>query len=66
MKILLKRQKKVHGDKYDYSLVNFDEVKNVESVIEIICPIHGKFKKTIHAHLSGQGCKECSNIDRKN
>lgn len=48
--------KKVHGDKYDYSKV---EYKNKETKVTIICPIHGEFQQTPSNHLSGYGCNEC-------
>ncbi|MFA5733351.1 MAG: hypothetical protein WC934_15300, partial [Acidithiobacillus sp.] len=52
----IQKAKLVHGDKYDYSLVNY-----VGSVIKvkIICPIHGKFEQRPDKHLYGQGCQEC-------
>ena len=50
--------KKVHGDKYDYSKV---EYINANTNIIIICPIHDEFKQTAHNHLRGQGCPKCSN-----
>lgn len=50
--------KKVHGDKYDYSKV---EYMNANTNIIIICPIHDEFKQTAHNHLRGQGCPKCSN-----
>lgn len=47
---------KVHGDKYDYSLV---EYKNSHIKVIIICPIHGQFLQRSSAHLDGQCCKKC-------
>ncbi|MBI95829.1 DUF723 domain-containing protein [bacterium] len=49
---------KIHGDKYDYSRV---EYKNIKSKIKIICKIHGEFLQTPHEHLSGCGCSRCCN-----
>jgi very-short-patch-repair endonuclease len=46
----------VHGDKYDYSKV---EYVNNENKVFIICPEHGEFLQTPHSHLSGCGCKKC-------
>lgn len=37
----IKRAKYIHGNKYDYSKVNY---KNLESKITIICPEHGEFE----------------------
>ena len=48
---------KVHGDKYDYSQVNY--IKNSENVI-IICKIHGEFLQQPNNHIVGSGCKKCT------
>lgn len=53
---IIKRSKKVHGDKYDYSKVVY--INNRKKVI-IICPIHGEFQQNIDNHLKGSGCKNC-------
>lgn len=47
---------KVHGDKYDYSKV---EYKGCNTDVLIICPIHGEFSQTPTHHLLGCGCKRC-------
>lgn len=52
------KARKVHGDKYDYSKVDYK--KAIEKV-EIVCPIHGSFWQTPHSHLSGSGCPKCYN-----
>ena len=52
--------KKVNGDKYDYSKV---EYKNNKTEVSIICPIHGEFKMRPYSHLSGQGCPKCGAIE---
>jgi len=49
--------KKVHRDKYDYSLVNYI---NSELKVKIICPIHGIFEQIPNNHLRGHICTECS------
>lgn len=49
--------KKIHGNKYDYSKV---EYKNKNTKVCIICPIHGEFWQTPNNHLSGNGCKKCN------
>jgi very-short-patch-repair endonuclease len=49
--------KKCHGDKYDYSLVNYVNYKNK---IKIICPKHGVFEQTPDTHLRNHGCPKCS------
>jgi very-short-patch-repair endonuclease/muramidase (phage lysozyme) len=54
----IKKAKKIHGDKYDYSLVDY--VNNNTNVI-IICNVdkHGEFLKMPVNHLSGSGCSKC-------
>lgn len=51
------RAKKIHGDKYDYSLVNY---RNLNQKITIGCPIHGWFEQSAGNHLNGQGCRKCA------
>jgi hypothetical protein len=55
--IFIEKCKKIHNDKYDYSLVNYKGSKNK---VEIICPTHGIFKQKPYNHLTGQGCKICT------
>jgi len=50
-----------HGDKYDYSKVEYDG--NKKKVI-ILCPIHGEFKQYPQSHLSGAGCPVCSGCQK--
>jgi len=52
----LKRAKEVHGDKYDYTQVDY---KNNSDPITIICPEHGPFPQQPWVHLSGSGCPKC-------
>lgn len=46
----------VHGNKYDYSKVNYT---NNRTKISIVCPKHGEFTQTPDSHLSGRGCQKC-------
>ncbi len=48
--------RKIHGDKYDYSLSEY--INNKTKVI-IICMKHGKFEQEPNSHLRGTGCSEC-------
>lgn len=54
----IKKAKSIHGDRYDYSLVDY---KSFFSKVQIICPIHGIFFQTPGRHLSGCGCPVCNN-----
>ena len=47
---------KKHGNKYDYSKVEY--IKSSEKVI-IICKEHDEFKQSPNQHLIGHGCKKC-------
>jgi hypothetical protein len=54
----IEKAKTVHGDKYDYSLVNY---KNNKTNVTIICPIHGIFEQLPTSHLTMKsGCSKCS------
>ena len=57
--IFIKKARKIHGDKYDYSKVVY---VNNRTKVCIICPIHGEFWQTPNAHLSGHGCFKCVGI----
>ena len=52
----IEKAKTIHGDKYDYSLVDY---KDAKTKIEIVCPVHGVFKQKINDHLYGNGCPIC-------
>jgi hypothetical protein len=52
----IEKSKKIHGNKYDYSLTN---ITNNIKPITIVCPIHGRFNQIPSNHLSGRGCKKC-------
>jgi hypothetical protein len=67
----IEKARLTHGNKYDYSLV---EYKNCMTKVKIICLKHGIFKQTPNNHDRGQTCKKCdietigdrfrSNIDK--
>lgn len=59
---MIKRFRKAHGDRYDYSLV---EYVNNNTPVKIICPEHGVFEQLPRQHISkkpgdtGRGCPKC-------
>ena len=55
-KEFIAKAKAVHGDKYDYSKVNY---VNSFTKVTIICPKHGEFEQTPNLHLKSQGCPNC-------
>ena len=52
--------KKVHGDKYDYSKVDFVGSINNKNKVIVICPDHGEFEIDYNSHLNGCGCNKCT------
>ena len=53
----IKKSKEIHGDKYDYSKV---EYKGSKEKVCLICPKHGEFWISPNSHISQkQGCKYC-------
>lgn len=53
----IEKAKKIHKNKYDYSLTNYI---NATSKVKIICPEHGEFLQVARNHTnSKQGCPTC-------
>lgn len=55
-KTFIESAKKIHGDKYDYSKV---EYHRTDQKVTITCPIHGSWNTKPSIHLSGHGCPKC-------
>ena len=53
----IEKARLVHGDTYDYSLV---EYINNETKVSIICPTHGVFRQKPSNHLVGKSCHKCA------
>jgi len=49
--LFIKKAKLIHGDKYDYSKVDYKQNK-----IIIICKKHGEFQQIPCSHLSNRSC----------
>jgi len=49
--------KLIHGNKYDYSSVDF---KKTNFNVNIKCKLHGIFIQRANHHLSGSGCPKCA------
>ena len=60
----IEKSKLKHGEKYDYSLVEYG---NKLTIVNIICPKHGIFQQRPDLHLQGFGCKICneSKLEKK-
>ena len=52
----LERSKAGHGERYDYSLVDF---KTIHDKVKIVCKEHGPFWQTPHNNEVGHGCRKC-------
>lgn len=61
--IFIKKAREVHGDKYDYSKVDY---VNNSTNVTITCPIHGEFKQAPSNHLAGKGCYWCGRKSAQN
>ena len=55
-KKFITRAKETHGEKYNYSNVDY---KLAKGKVVIICPQHGEFKQVAWNHLEGIGCPGC-------
>jgi hypothetical protein len=61
-KKFIERAEKIHGNTYDYSLVELD---NCKSKAKIKCHQHGVFEQIPYTHLEGKGCPNCGKNKRK-
>lgn len=52
----LKRSRKVHGDRYDYSKTEYISARDS---VTITCKTHGDFETTAYYHIQGSGCQTC-------
>lgn len=52
----VRKAKEIHGDKYDYSSINYT---NALTKVKIICKFHGEFYQKPSGHLSGMECFHC-------
>lgn len=55
------KAKQIHGEKYDYSLINYI---NNSTKVKIICPVHGIWEQKPEGHLNGKGCRKCSGSEK--
>ena len=53
----IEKAKQVHGDRYDYSKVDY---KHSTKPVTIICKVHGEFEQRPRNHLTGQNCPYCT------
>ncbi len=53
----IRKAKQTHGNKYDYSRVQY---RGSRSKIDIVCTKHGIFRQIAANHIQGQGCPSCN------
>lgn len=53
---VITRFREVHGDRYDYTRVNYC---GMTKKIDVVCSKHGVFKISSGNHLDGKGCRQC-------
>jgi len=56
------KAKEVHKDKYDYSKVDYKDIRNK---VLINCPTHGDFEQSPYIHINGHGCPNCGTLKYK-
>lgn len=62
-KEFIERVSKIHGDRYDYSLVEYN---GIYEKVKIICPVHGVFEQKPTIHIRGSGCFKCFGTPKSN
>lgn len=50
----------IFDKKYDYSRIDISKWYGLNTVVEIVCPVHGVFKQRAKNHRWGLGCKKCN------
>lgn len=58
----ISRSRKIHGDTFDYSLV---EYTTAHKHVSIICKQHGEFNQLAYMHMYGDGCPKCGELSRR-
>ena len=54
---IITKFKEVHGNRYDYSLVDYI---NSNKKVKIICSEHGIFEQLVSNHFKGNNCPDCA------
>lgn len=61
LEYFVKKASNIHGNRYDYSKTKY---LNAKVSVIITCNIHGDFEQKPYSHLSGNGCLECSILEK--
>lgn len=61
--IFIEKAIMLHGNFFDYSLVDY---VNNKTKVKIICPKHGIFEQIPSSHLCGRGCLKCGEKNKLN
>ena len=57
----IERSIEIHGNRFDYSLV---EYQHSNTPVDIICKYHGIFRQKPSSHMNGQKCPKCAGEER--
>lgn len=57
----IEKARRVHGDRYDYTKVNY---KRAKDLVTVICREHGEFQAVASNHLNGSHCRRCYHKQR--
>lgn len=61
-----RRISEIHGDRYEYPYLDVEYTKMKNSILTVICHIHGIFKVKVHSHvLLKTGCRKCGYSSRR-
>jgi very-short-patch-repair endonuclease len=58
-KAFIEKARRVHGDRYDYSKVDY---RNARTKVTVSCREHGDFQQTPDSHGRGIGCPTCGHV----
>lgn len=59
--VFIEKARKLHGDKFDYSLITNKNYIDTQHKVPIICNACGNtFFQTPNSHMRGQGCNACA------
>ncbi len=61
---LVERFREIHGDRYDYSKVEYISRRTTPNVT-VICHLHGEFQVQVMCHVRGSHCKKCADLERR-
>lgn len=59
--LFISKAKTIHGNRYQYHLIDSTNYNNIRSKLPIVCEAHGVFYQRGDDHNRGRGCPSCAN-----